>query len=60
MSRLTLSLLGPPEFTLNGSPVTGFESNKVRALLAYLAVEADCPHHRLALAGLTPTRFGRH
>jgi len=30
----------------------GFESNKVRALLAYLAVEADRPHPRETLAGL--------
>ena len=33
-------------------PVTAFASNKVRALLAYLAVEADRPHRREALAGL--------
>jgi len=32
--------------------VTDFKSNKVRALLAYLAVEADRPHRREALAGL--------
>ncbi|MCL5274791.1 MAG: tetratricopeptide repeat protein [Chloroflexi bacterium] len=30
----------------------GFESNKTRALLAYLAVEADRPHSRDELAGL--------
>jgi DNA-binding SARP family transcriptional activator len=30
----------------------GFESIKVRALLAYLAVEAKWPHRRKALAGL--------
>ncbi len=52
MSRLELSLLGPFRATLDGEPVTGFESNKVRALLAYLAVEANAPHHRGALAGL--------
>ena len=32
--------------------MTDFKSNKVRALLAYLAVEADRPHRREALAGL--------
>ncbi|MGD8794850.1 MAG: hypothetical protein PVF47_20035, partial [Anaerolineae bacterium] len=30
----------------------GFESDKVRALLAYLAVEANRPHRREKLAGL--------
>ena len=49
MSRLTLSTLGPLQVTLDGKPVTGFESNKVRALLAYLVVEAGRPHSRDAL-----------
>ncbi len=52
MGHLSLSLLGPFQATLDGQPVTGFESQKVRALLAYLAVEADRPHARAALAGL--------
>jgi len=52
MARLSLSLLGPFEVTLDGVPVTAFDSNKVRALLAYLAVEADRPHPREVLAGL--------
>src|SRR4030066_92077 len=52
MAHLSLSMLGPFQATLDGRPVTGFESNKVRALLAYLAVEADRPHSRPALAGL--------
>jgi predicted ATPase/DNA-binding SARP family transcriptional activator len=59
MARLELSFLGPFRVVLDGEPVTGFESNKVRALLAYLAVEGDChpggylrPHSRGALAGL--------
>src|SRR6266511_3796346 len=38
--------------TTDGAPITTFESDKVRALLAYLAVEADRPHRRDALAGL--------
>ncbi len=52
MAHLSLSLLGPFQVTLDGEPVTGFKSNKVRALLAYLAVEADRPHRREVLAGL--------
>src|SRR5512136_1172558 len=52
MAHLTLSLLGTFEASLDGQPVTGFESNKVRALLAYLAAESDRPHSRQTLAGL--------
>lgn len=52
MARLSLSLLGPMQVTLDDQPVTGFAYDKVRALLAYLAVEADRPHRREALLGL--------
>jgi DNA-binding SARP family transcriptional activator/predicted ATPase len=52
MAHLSVSLLGPFQVTLDGQPVTGFKSNKVRALLAYLCTEADRPHHREVLAGL--------
>ncbi|MCB0167532.1 MAG: AAA family ATPase [Anaerolineae bacterium] len=52
MSRLSITLLGPFRVRLDDTPVTRFESDKVRGLLAYLAVEADRPHHREALAGL--------
>jgi DNA-binding SARP family transcriptional activator len=52
MPYLSLSLLGSLQVTLDGQPVTGFKSDKVRALLAYLAVEADRPHRREALAAL--------
>ncbi len=52
MAHLSLSLLGPFRFTLAGEPVTSFESDKVRALLAYLAVEAHRLHRRESLAGL--------
>jgi WD40 repeat protein/DNA-binding SARP family transcriptional activator len=51
-SSLSIRLLGPFQVTLNGQPVVGFISDKVRALLAYLAAEADRPHRREALAGL--------
>jgi len=52
MARLEISLLGPFQVTLDGESIGGFKSNKVRALLAYLAVEADKPHRRESLAGL--------
>jgi predicted ATPase/DNA-binding SARP family transcriptional activator len=51
MARLALALLGPLHVTLDGQPVSGFATDKVRALLAYLAVEAH-PHRREALAEL--------
>jgi predicted ATPase len=52
MSHLSLSLQGPVQITLDGQPVAGFESSKARALLVYLAVEADRPFSRDALIGL--------
>jgi DNA-binding SARP family transcriptional activator len=52
MPRLSISLLGPFQVTLDGTPITDFATDKVRALLAYLAVEADRPHRREALTGL--------
>lgn len=52
MARLSISLLGHFRAVLDGQPVTGFKSNRVRALLAYLATESDRPHPRETLAGL--------
>jgi DNA-binding SARP family transcriptional activator len=52
MARLSLSLLGSFHVGLDGAAVTTFESEKVRALLAYLAIEANQPHRREALVGL--------
>ena len=52
MAKLSISLLGSFQAALDGKPITGFKSNKVRALLAYLTVEADKPHRRETLAGL--------
>jgi len=52
MARLEISLLGPFGITLDGDPATGFISDKVRALLAYLAVEGAQPQRREILAGL--------
>lgn len=52
MRQLSLYLLGPFQATFDGAPLRGFTYDKVRALLAYLAVEASCPHSREALATL--------
>ena len=52
MPRLSISLFGSLRVNLDGEPATGFESDKVRALLAYLAVESGAPHRRAKLAGL--------
>jgi predicted ATPase len=52
MAHLAIYLLGPLRVTIDEEPVAGFESNKVRALLAYLAVEAGQPQRRETLAGL--------
>ena len=51
MARLSITLFGPLKVTLDGEAV-GFESDKVRALLAYLVVESEGPHRREKLAGL--------
>ncbi len=50
MTRLAIRLMGPFEVTLEGEPVIHFETLKARALLAYLAAEADSRHRREALA----------
>jgi DNA-binding SARP family transcriptional activator/predicted ATPase len=52
MARLGIRLFGSFEIKLDGEPVTGFASDKVRALLAYLAATADRSHRRETLAGL--------
>ncbi|MGD2144417.1 MAG: BTAD domain-containing putative transcriptional regulator [Anaerolineae bacterium] len=46
MARLCVHLLGPFEVTLDSESVTRFETEKVRALLAYLAAESGRPHRR--------------
>ena len=52
MAHLSISLLGTCRIILDGKPVTALESDKVRGLLAYLAVEDGRPHRREALATL--------
>ncbi|MCD6289867.1 MAG: hypothetical protein J7M34_05130 [Anaerolineae bacterium] len=51
MVRLSLSLLGTFQALIEGVPIK-FESDKARALLIYLAVEADRAHRRDELTGL--------
>lgn len=49
--HLSLSFLGSFQVTLENQPAK-FATDRARALLAYLAVEADRPHRREALAYL--------
>ncbi len=51
MSNLTVTLLGQLQVTLNGRPVSAFSTDKVRALLVYLAMERQS-HSRSMLARL--------
>ncbi|MBL7201918.1 MAG: AAA family ATPase [Anaerolineae bacterium] len=50
MARLSIHLMGPMQVALGGQMIARFETEKTRALLAYLAVEADRPHRRDLLA----------
>ena len=52
MTRLSIRTLGPLHVILDGNYAMGFDSDKVRELLVYLAVESDRPHTREKLAGL--------
>lgn len=52
MPKLSLTLLGSFQASLDGEAVSGFQSDKARALLVYLAAESSRPHTRLHLAGL--------
>ena len=52
MSRLEIRLLGGFEVWYDDQPVTGFESQKVRALLAYLMVNRQTAYSRDRLSGL--------
>lgn len=49
---LELMLLGGFDARLNGLPVAGIKYNKMRALLAYLALEPEQDHNREMLAEL--------
>src|SRR5262245_37073128 len=52
MAVLTLTFLGSFGVAIDNVPITRFRSDKVRALLVYLAVEAERPHSRASLCGL--------
>ena len=52
MPQLAIALMGPLFVTREGVPLGGFESDKVRALLAFLAAEPGRPHRRAALADM--------
>ena len=52
MAVLTLTFLGSFQAAIDNQPITRFRSDKTRALLAYLAVEAERPHSRASLCGL--------
>ncbi|HEX6384298.1 MAG TPA: BTAD domain-containing putative transcriptional regulator, partial [Anaerolineae bacterium] len=49
---LRLSFLGTFQVVLQDQPAPQFQTNKVRALLAYLALEANQAHERATLVGL--------
>ncbi|MEZ4663857.1 MAG: BTAD domain-containing putative transcriptional regulator [Caldilineaceae bacterium] len=52
MSTLKLTFLGAFQVHRDGVPLTSFRSAKVRALLAYLVLEAERPHARESLMAL--------
>lgn len=52
MAGLSIRLLGGFQVDNEGEPILGFKSDRVRALLAFLAVENDRPHPRDYLAWL--------
>ncbi len=51
MGGLSIGLLGSLTVEVDGRPISNFEYNKVKGLLAYLVVETESPHRREALAG---------
>lgn len=57
MALLSIHVLGPFQVRLSQEPLTGFATDKVRALLVYLALSPDRPHRREALAGLLWPEF---
>ncbi|MEM7127842.1 MAG: BTAD domain-containing putative transcriptional regulator [Chloroflexota bacterium] len=52
MTQFSFTVLGSFAVAVDGQPITHFPTDKVRALLAYLAVEAEQPHNRSTLAAL--------
>jgi predicted ATPase/DNA-binding SARP family transcriptional activator len=60
MARLSILSLGTLHLTLDDVPLTGFDSDKARALLAFLAIESHCAHRRERLAGLLWPEYPEH
>ena len=54
---LEIYCLGAFSVLLGGEAVAGFESDKARALLAYLATEADQAHRRETVGRAALARF---
>src|SRR5512133_2557870 len=52
MAHLSISVLGELSIFQEDKTVLSFESDKVRALLAYLVVESGHPHQRETLVGI--------
>ncbi|MBN1977217.1 MAG: tetratricopeptide repeat protein [Anaerolineae bacterium] len=52
MARLEIALLGAFQVSKDGDPITQFETDPARALLAYLALHAGTPFRRDVLADL--------
>lgn len=52
MVKLNIRLIGSYQTDIDGNPVSGFSTDKARALLAFLAVERTRPHRRESLAAL--------
>jgi predicted ATPase/DNA-binding SARP family transcriptional activator/Flp pilus assembly protein TadD len=52
MAILAIHLFGPFQVMIGGKEITSFATDKTRALLAYLAMEAARPHRRDVLAAL--------
>ena len=60
MAHLSLALLGDFQATLDGRPPGGLNSDRLRGLLAYLAVESKWEHPREKIASLLwPERSDR-
>lgn len=59
MNHLAVQLLGTFVTAVDGVTITRFRSDKIRALLAYLAVESDRPHRREMLANLLWSDWSR-
>ena len=64
MTSLSLSLLGTFQASFDGKHVESFRTNKVQALLIYLAIERTDSHRREHLMTLLwpgmPEKSGRH